>query len=325
MAVIASDSFNRSNSTTTLGSTDSAYGGTSYTWTTATTYGILSNQAQKQTGAATLNTTAWINPAVSDCAVSITFVTQGNQSRLIFRRSADSDLLQVNANGTTNYQIIRRQSSVNTVIGTIAVVPTNGDIVKASCNGSSITVTINGANNTTVTETFNQTATTHGFVTNDTVARLDDFKVEDIAIGTVTFTGSGTASGTSITSASNLTIRKQASGTTSGSSQSSVTPILRITASGVASGRANTTVSLGGVALHADGNSSGTSIATASPILRMQISGISNGKSTLAVIPIFRRTATGISNGVSWTSLNVISGNNSIYYYRKRKSMGLIY
>jgi hypothetical protein len=192
MAVLVSDSFNRANSTTTLGTTDSYNGGTTKTWSSATTYGISSNQAQKQTGSATSASAAWIDGGVSDGKATITLSTLGNHSRLIFRRTADSDCYWLYANGTTNYQLYKRQAGVNTVLATIAVIPTNGDVISATFNGSSITVQVNGANDSTVTNTFNQTATQVGFVTDDSVARLDNFNLEDLSTGTTYTDGSTT-------------------------------------------------------------------------------------------------------------------------------------
>lgn len=195
MTVLVSDSFNRANSTTSLGTTDSYNGGTAKTWASATTYGISSNQAQKQTGSASANSSVWIDGGVSDGKATITFSTLGNHCRLVFRRTDDNNCFWVYANGTTNYQILKRQLSTNTVLATISVVPTNGDIINATFNGSSITVQINGANDTTITNTFNQTATQFGFVTDDSVARLDNFQIEDLATSGTTYTGSGTTQG----------------------------------------------------------------------------------------------------------------------------------
>ncbi len=139
-----------------------------------------------------------------------------------------------------------------------------------------------------------------------------------------TYTGSGASSGIAAVSATN-TLRKQLSGTSNGTSAVSTTPVYKRNAAGTSLGRTTTTAYIGIVVQQGSGVSIGVATATASSILRRQSLGTSTGKTTDTALPNFRRSVSVISNGSSWTYISAPSGGaNSLYYYRKKRSYGLL-
>ena len=172
--VVQSDSFDRANSTSTLGSASVVTNGFG-SWTVyGATYGISSNQGYKvsaQTGSV-----AVVESYATDATVSLKFAVNTVNSKLVFRFVGYSSYLAV-VNNTTNYLIIKRNLGTTTTLGTINVTPANGDVISVALSGSSITAKINGANSTTVTETLNMNESMYGFGLDDNTARVDDFVV----------------------------------------------------------------------------------------------------------------------------------------------------
>jgi hypothetical protein len=114
----------------------------------------------------------------------------------------DSSCWFLQQSGTKYDLIAHTSASVWTTMGTIAVVPANGDILSVTLNGNSVTASINGANPITVTSTSNQTATKHGLMTNNSNARFDNFQIDDLATGGVVQTGAASLQGVSTITAS---------------------------------------------------------------------------------------------------------------------------
>lgn len=173
---IVLDTFNRSNSATTLGNTD-----TGQIWNVLRgMWGIQNNTAYLVTVVDGTDT-AVIQSGVSDCKVTmkigLVMATGGQVMRLVARCSNLSNMLAVVIT-TTSFILYRKVADVFTSIGTYAAAPLTGDTVTLDLSGSTIKMLVNGVERINVTETFNQTATSHGISTNSLEPRFDDFKVE---------------------------------------------------------------------------------------------------------------------------------------------------
>lgn len=173
--VSQSDTFNRADSTTTLGSTNAANGGTISVWIpSGATYGIISNQAYKQS--AQTGSVAVVEGFANDGTVSAKFAVNTTGSKLVFRYLGNFNMMYV-VNNSTNYLVVKRLANVDTTLATINVTPANNDVVTINLAGSSITTLINGANSTSVTDGFNMNESLYGFGLDDTTARVDDFQI----------------------------------------------------------------------------------------------------------------------------------------------------
>jgi hypothetical protein len=175
------DSFTRTNSTTSLGSTDGNGTVDSCAWTIqgSSTGGIISNQGYFPTipisrGLATLETQT---PNI-DARVTLSTVTL-NGTFILFRFSDTTHYWYAGAEGgfTRLYKI---NGVTTTQVGTDHSGAANGDIVRVILKGSSIELQRDQGSGfvslETATDTFNQTATKHGiFAFVNTAARFDDW------------------------------------------------------------------------------------------------------------------------------------------------------
>jgi hypothetical protein len=182
MAVLVSDSFNRANSTTTLGVTDSYNGGTAKTWTTygTVTWGIDNNQAYGATAGGG-NDFVGVNAGVSDGIITVTFSTNPSGGYVVLRALGQNDYLMFQNKGS-NYVLYHFKSGWTT-LGTWAKTPAVGDVIQATLNGTSITITINGAFSQTVTDNTNATGTIFGMATNQSTTHFDNFQIEELTTG----------------------------------------------------------------------------------------------------------------------------------------------
>lgn len=164
--VTITDSFNRADSATTLGNTD-----TGQPWsilTPATTFGISSNKAYIITGNAQRH--AVVDAAVSDCTVTVT-VSGDTDTGMCFR-ATDTDNLWI----TNGANLFKRVATNFTSMGTFAY--TTGDTISAVLSGTSIILKKNGSTLLSLTDSFNQTATKHGLRNfNSLASRWDDFSI----------------------------------------------------------------------------------------------------------------------------------------------------
>lgn len=164
---LVSDTFNRADSTTSLGTADT---GQAWTPLATTVWGIIGNTAYETGNAA--QALAVVETGVSDCTVSVTMPVMGDTG-LCFRASDNDN------NFVTNPTALYREQSDTgyTLLGSYPQINA-GDRLAVVLSGSTITVKVNGAAVLTVTDTFNQTATKHGLRShNSTAARFDDFEV----------------------------------------------------------------------------------------------------------------------------------------------------
>jgi hypothetical protein len=189
MAVLVSDSFNRANNTTSLGSTDSYNGGTSKAWQIFGTavYGINNNQAYISQSATTGHGSAYIEVNSADVAVTSTFsvIGAGEFPKIAFRIvDAENMLMLMADSGTGNYLLYKYVSGSSTDIAT-GTSFANGDVIRVEVNGSNIKVFKNGTSIINVTETSYQTATKHGLMLYKYPnSRMDNFIIEDFSAGT---------------------------------------------------------------------------------------------------------------------------------------------
>jgi hypothetical protein len=190
---LVSDSFNRTASTTSLGSTDSAYGGTTKTWALqpasgGTVYGIDASGKAYPATTSVQRTHAIIDTGQANGTIEcvVTGMDGSTQRPKIAIRAVDENnvvYLGVGPGSGLNYLELYSYQSGNNAGNVWTSVNagkylTNGDTLKVNFVGSTYTIYINGVQvDTPQTLTFNQTATKHGFnMYNYNTARIDDWK-----------------------------------------------------------------------------------------------------------------------------------------------------
>jgi hypothetical protein len=155
VAVLVSDSFNRADSTTTLGVAD-----TGQAWVVdAGVWGISTNKAYSSTTGAV--STAHIETGVSNSTVAanITWVSQ-NQG-LILRLTDVNNYIGCRL-GSSNLLLFKLVAGVATTLGIYNVMPVSGTTyaLQIAADGTNISVALDGVDVITgVTDAFNQTAT----------------------------------------------------------------------------------------------------------------------------------------------------------------------
>jgi hypothetical protein len=182
--VLFSDDFNRADSATTPGSSDSYAGGTNGAWVVdAGTFGISTNQLY------TPNTTGCrmhYDVGVSDAQMDVTVATVGNEHDFYFRgNSALTQYIRYSYNGSNGgtwylQEFVSAFTTIKSFPGTLA----NGDVISVNCVGSTVTLSKNG----TIIDTANaltdlQTQTCWGLGFSGSAAgRFDNFKITSSAI-----------------------------------------------------------------------------------------------------------------------------------------------
>lgn len=181
MAILISDSFNRTNNTTSLGTTD-----TGQTWVVVSgTWGIISNQAYAPIP--TNPSIAYVDAGISDISVTETITWISNEG-FVFRYTDASNHLLVRIS-STGLGLFKNVTGTSTSIGNYAFTPTTTTYtLKVVAQGSSITVYLDGTQRITATETFNQTSTKVGMREASSSGRLDDFLVESIGSSSINIT-----------------------------------------------------------------------------------------------------------------------------------------
>lgn len=155
------DSFDRADSTTTLGVAD-----TGQSWTPLVgTWGISANRAYQVT-----NTTggalasAVIESGKSDAEISVVF-NEYVEYGLIFRATDANNYLFVRYSSTSaEWQMFKTVSGTSTKIGNLAATVTDGTPfkLKVITSQTSLQFFVDDVSQFTVTDSFNQTATKHG-------------------------------------------------------------------------------------------------------------------------------------------------------------------
>lgn len=149
---VVSDSFNRADSSTSLGSAD-----TGQAWTALVgTWGITSNQAYNPVGGGDNQCTAVVDAGVSDCTVQVT-KPNSHDAGFVFRVVDANNYLMFTEAGV----LYKRVGGGFTSIATCAV-GSDGDVLAAVLSGTSVIVKRNGTQIVSVTESTHQSATKHG-------------------------------------------------------------------------------------------------------------------------------------------------------------------
>lgn len=187
------DTFTRADSSTTLGTSESGQAwavGNNGDAATLPTFGIQSGQAYCLNPGTQVDTHAWIETGLSDCAISanVTVCTaaSGDWVGLLFRRQDSSNYFWVRLdNGNDAVAIVRNLAGTRSVPSSAALTLTDGQVVALQIvlSGSSIKVFCDGVLKITYTDTNMQTATKHGLafpiaaVHAPGAARIDNFLV----------------------------------------------------------------------------------------------------------------------------------------------------
>lgn len=159
------DSFNRADSTSTLGSTD-----TGQAWTAqAGTWGISSNTAYTTTASGQV--TVVVDAGVSDCTVQATLTDATGSCGLCWRSTDDNNYWLVA--GVLCY---KRVAGGFTSMGSTGGF-SNGDVITVVVSGNNHTIKRNGTTVLSFTDSFNATATKHGLRAQTNTSRFDSFSI----------------------------------------------------------------------------------------------------------------------------------------------------
>lgn len=182
--VIASDDFNRANSTTTLGTSTSGHA-----WTNnAGTMGIISNEAYAPT--ATQLNIATIDPLNADVTVSakVSALASGQVLGLVFRYSTTTNYWRWRRTTGNQLQLEKVVSGTPTAVGGLVGDIVAGDTLKVVMNNHNIELYVNNTFISAHTDSFNATATRCGLLTDNPsgTTRFDDFSVSSEPTGGTT-------------------------------------------------------------------------------------------------------------------------------------------
>lgn len=155
---VASDTFTRADSATTLGSAE-----TGQAWTSlAGTWGISANQAYNAVVGGSKYVV--VDAGVSDCTVQVTLVTGGTDFGLILRAVDSNNLLRLypESGAIQLGQYVAGSFSAIGTVGSGLTFNANG-VLKVAMSGPSFTISYNGVVLGTLTTAQFQASTKHGF------------------------------------------------------------------------------------------------------------------------------------------------------------------
>lgn len=168
---LVSDSFDRADSTTTMGDAD-----TGQTWTpqTSDTWGIDSNEAYCVSGATASQAVTTVDAGVSDCVVEVTMVVSDDSG--LCWRCVDNDNYWI----SNISSVYKRVGGSLTSLGSFSTGLNNdGDVLRVHVEGTAHTFYVNDVEALSTTDSTHQSATKHGLrIHTETVPRWDDFTVE---------------------------------------------------------------------------------------------------------------------------------------------------
>lgn len=168
---VITDSFNRANSSSTLGSAD-----TGELWTAhAGTWGISSNRAYVAAASGGVDL-ATLNANTANGTVGVRLYGYYPFARLVFRFSdVNNYLYYTDAAGI--HTVRKVVGGTDSLVGTLAAFTyTDGDLIQVALNGSSIAVLATGVQRWSGTEAHNVTATRFGLGNNNpSPMTWDDF------------------------------------------------------------------------------------------------------------------------------------------------------
>jgi hypothetical protein len=198
MTITVSDSFNRTASTT-LGNTDSAYGGTSRAWVVLTTdgtqYGVDSNGYLYSPNANGLSakSSAHFDASSADGKIKAKLITKGgtDQPKLAARIQDQNNQIVFSAT-TSGYDCYYYQAGSSTSILTSSVTPQANDIMEMKIVGNTVTCYINGTQiGTGTAPSFLNGVTKWGVnLYKYPNARFDDVIFDDLSVSGTAYTKS---------------------------------------------------------------------------------------------------------------------------------------
>lgn len=154
---VVSDSFDRADSGTSMGTAD-----TGQVWTPlAGTWGIDTNRGYS-VGSDPADRQVVVESGVSDptVAVDVPVLDSGGGTGLLFR-GVDANNYWIFTSEGTRWALYKRVTGTHTLVGSFTETPTIGRW-EVACSGSSITCKIDSVTKVTATDTTHQTATRHG-------------------------------------------------------------------------------------------------------------------------------------------------------------------
>lgn len=173
-SAVVSDTFTRADSAVALGTAD-----TGQVWSSlGGTEGIQSNQAYVAVDGGGNNNVAVIDSGLANGSVQMTLAVADSSARLVWRATDVSNFFMADTVSGARYDLYRRETGTFNLLDAAAVVPANGDILKAVLTATGFEFWVNGVLQKTIVDAFQTTATKHGigFAAVNT-ARIDNFSV----------------------------------------------------------------------------------------------------------------------------------------------------
>lgn len=169
-----SDSFNRTDSASTMGNTDQAYGGDAKTWfPQAGTWGISSNQAYPASSTAGAATVVNAGDQNMTMEVTISIVTAG--CGVVWRFDDTSNYWRLEAGTPTT--VYKKVAGVDTSVATFAAL-VDGDVVRVVNDGDDHTIYVNGVEVAQFTDTAFNFDNLYGlYAPSSTATRFEDFRI----------------------------------------------------------------------------------------------------------------------------------------------------
>lgn len=184
------DNFNRSDSSTALGTPSDA----GSDWVAHQgTFGISSNKGYLVGNAGAPGNTATLESSASDAevAATLTIGDTGNTAVSLCARLSDANnylAVRFDFLAANEPVLVKCEAGTETTIISDMGAFASGDVMAIRCVGNTITVYKNAGQIGTVTESFNNTATKHGlyhdnFTAGSAADRWDDFSITDLGGG----------------------------------------------------------------------------------------------------------------------------------------------
>jgi hypothetical protein len=186
--VTVADTFNRANSTSSLGTTDTG----SQAWTAHTgTWGINSNQAYESNGHSSSICRATVECGAANGTVSLTLATAGGlpvPCGIVFRSDSSTDncyvlVMQIGVSAASTLYKVTAGSYVSHATSSVYTVGA-GSVITVELSGSSIIIKDDGSTVITATDSSYSSHTRHGMYLGAGVGvastvRLDDFSFDN--------------------------------------------------------------------------------------------------------------------------------------------------
>lgn len=174
-----SDSFNRADDATSLGTADSGQA-----WTAELgTWGISSNQAYLVTSAGDAQNTAWVETSETDGTAQVTIAVVGGSNVGIVFRLVDGNNYYIAIHDGGVLYFYRRLAGGFTLLGNLSYTLVAGDVFSVVMAGSDFDFKVNAVSKITVNDS-NHTGTKcgirHGGAAS--AARFDDFTFTGVSV-----------------------------------------------------------------------------------------------------------------------------------------------